>query len=230
MQLLNGCCPGTCKSSTRSTRPHLAQISDRKEIPADRVASLSIINEQGGRRVRMGHLAFIGSHRVNGVSGLHGRLMRETVFHDLDQLYPGRITHVTNGITIRRWLLECNRPLADLITETIGEDWVGDGAQLEKLLPHIQDGGWRQRFMEAKRRNKERLIAAVARQASVKLDPRQHLRRADQAHARIQAPAAERAGDDRVLQRDPRRAAQELGAAGQDLRRQGRRQLSGAPS
>ena len=85
---------------------HLAQVAGRKEIAPDRAASLSLINEQGGRRVRMGHLAFIGSHRVNGVSGLHGKLMRETVFRDLNQLYPDRITHITNGITIRRWLLE----------------------------------------------------------------------------------------------------------------------------
>jgi glycogen phosphorylase len=171
VQLLERLLPRHMQIIYQINATHLAQLSDRKEIPADRVASLSIINEQGGRRVRMGHLAFIGSHRVNGVSGLHGQLMRETVFRDLDQVYPGRITHVTNGITIRRWLLECNRGLADLITETIGEGWVGDGAQLEELLPHIQDAGWRQRFMAAKRSNKERLIASVARQASVKLDP-----------------------------------------------------------
>jgi len=171
VQLLERLLPRHMQIIYQINATHLAQLADRKEIPADRVAALSIINEQGGRRVRMGHLAFIGSHRVNGVSGLHGKLMRETVFHDLDQLYPGRITHVTNGITIRRWLLECNRALADLIVETIGDGWIGDGDQLEKLLPHIQDTAFRQKFMEAKRHNKERLIAAVSRQASVKLDP-----------------------------------------------------------
>jgi len=150
---------------------HLAQVSERKEIAADRLASLSLINENSGRRVRMGHLAFVGSRRVNGVSGLHGKLMRETVFRDLNQLYPDRITHITNGITVRRWLLECNPPLADLICEAIGTGWIGDADQLEKLLPLVQDAGFRERFMQAKRQNKERLVASVGRQMRLQLDP-----------------------------------------------------------
>ncbi|HVO01738.1 MAG TPA: glycogen/starch/alpha-glucan phosphorylase [Candidatus Cybelea sp.] len=150
---------------------HLAQVAERKEIAPDRVAALSLINENAGRRVRMGHLAFIGSHRVNGVSALHGKLMRETVFRDLHQLYPDRITHVTNGITVRRWLLECNRALADLITEAIGVDWVGDAKQLEKLVPLAEESAFRERFMAAKHRNKERLVAAIARQSGLQLDP-----------------------------------------------------------
>ena len=72
------------------------------------LASISLIDEHAGRRVRMGNLAFIGSHKINGVSGLHTNLMRETVFRDLDVVYPGRIVNKTNGITFRRWLIECN--------------------------------------------------------------------------------------------------------------------------
>ncbi len=71
-------------------------------------ASVSLIDEQSGRRVRMGQLAFVGSHRINGVSAMHSDLMKETVFHDLHHLYPGRITNKTNGITFRRWLMLAN--------------------------------------------------------------------------------------------------------------------------
>lgn len=150
---------------------HLAEVAERKEIDQDRVPALSMIDEHGGRRVRMGHLAFIGSHRVNGVSGLHGRLMRESVFRDLHQLHPDRITHVTNGITFRRWLLECNRGLADLISEAIGTGWIGDSTELERLMPLRHDAGFQARFMAVKRRNKERLLGSVLRHLGVALSP-----------------------------------------------------------
>jgi starch phosphorylase len=150
---------------------HLAEIAERKEISPDRVPALSLIDEHGGRRVKMGHLAFIGSHRVNGVSGLHGKLMRESVFRELHQLYPERITHITNGITFRRWLLECNRGLADLITEAIGAAWISDSTELERLMPLSADAAFRDRFLEVKRRNKERLIDTVLRHLGVVLSP-----------------------------------------------------------
>ncbi|WP_342635050.1 glycogen/starch/alpha-glucan phosphorylase, partial [Rhodoplanes roseus] len=73
-----------------------------------------IVDHTNGQGVRMGHLAFVGSHRVNGVSALHADLMKQTVFQDLDSLYPSRILGVTNGVTPRRWLHSCNKPLSDL--------------------------------------------------------------------------------------------------------------------
>ncbi len=84
-------------------------------------ASVSLIDEQAGRRVRMGNLAFIGSHKINGVSALHTDLMRKTVFHSLNSVYPGRIVNKTNGITFRRWLIECNPGLAGIIRSTLGD-------------------------------------------------------------------------------------------------------------
>jgi starch phosphorylase len=72
------------------------------------LSSVSLIEESNGRRLRMGHLAFVGSRRVNGVSALHTELMRKTVFHDLHVLYPLRIVNKTNGITFRRWLYQAN--------------------------------------------------------------------------------------------------------------------------
>jgi starch phosphorylase len=149
---------------------HLAKVANRREIPKDRLSALSLIDEHGGRRVRMGHLAFVGSKRVNGVSGLHGQLMRETVFKDLNQLYPDRITHITNGVTFRRWLMQCNPALTSLINEAIGDRWIGDSTHLKELEKFAQDGGFLDRFMQAKRANKERLAAMVARRLGVTLD------------------------------------------------------------
>jgi starch phosphorylase len=150
---------------------HLANVQNRREIPKDRLHALSLIDEHAGRRVRMGHLAFVGSHRVNGVSGLHGKLMRETVFKDLHRLYPDRITHITNGITFRRWLVQCNPGLTGLINEAIGTAWIGDADRLSEIEPLTRDSGFLERFGQVKRANKERLAAAVARQLRLKLDP-----------------------------------------------------------
>jgi starch phosphorylase len=90
-----------------------------------RIRSISLIEESGERRVRMGNLAFVGSHSINGVSALHTELMKETVFADLHKLYPDRINNKTNGITPRRWLMQCNPGLFNLIREAIGDSLHG---------------------------------------------------------------------------------------------------------
>ena len=150
---------------------HLANVANRREISKERLHALSLIEEGSDRHVRMGHLAFVGSRRVNGVSGLHGQLLRETVFQDLNNLYPDRIMHITNGVTFRRWLMQCNSALTGLINQAIGPGWIGDADRLSELESHAQDSGFLERFARAKRSNKERLAAAVARRLQVKLDP-----------------------------------------------------------
>jgi starch phosphorylase len=150
---------------------HLGSVANRREISKERLHALSLIEEGSGRRVRMGHLAFVGSRRVNGVSGLHGQLLRETVFQDLNHLYPDRITHITNGVTFRRWLVQCNPGLTGLINEAIGTGWIGDADRLSELESRAQDSGFLERFAKAKRSNKERLAEAVARRLQIKLDP-----------------------------------------------------------
>src|SRR5690606_28450396 len=87
----------------------------------DLLRSVSLIEEDHGRRVRMGNLAFLGAHSVNGVSALHTELMRKTVFRDLHGLYPTRINNKTNGVTFRRWLFQVNPGLTELLVETLGE-------------------------------------------------------------------------------------------------------------
>lgn len=125
---------------------------------------------QGGA-VRMGNLAFIGSHRVNGVSALHTRLMTETVFRDLHRAYPQRIVNVTNGVTPRRWLYHCNPPLAALIGGTIGEGWVTHLEELERLAPFADDSGFRDAFALAKETNKSRLARIIVETTGLTVDP-----------------------------------------------------------
>ena len=121
--------------------------------------------------VRMGELAFIMSHKVNGVSGLHSELIKKNLFPELNQLHPGRIINETNGVTPRRWLKMCNRPLSALITDTIGDGWEDDLDRLRGLEPHVDDAGFRAEFTAAKRHNKEAITGWIADQCGVTVSP-----------------------------------------------------------
>ncbi|SOC36881.1 glycogen phosphorylase [Rhizobium subbaraonis] len=148
-------------------------IEARKERGADdqSVRNISLIEEGGERRVRMGNLAFVGSHSVNGVSALHTELMKETVFADLHRLYPDRINNKTNGITPRRWLMQCNPGLFNLIRESIGDAFEDDAEQLKALDRFAGDSAFRERFAAIKRENKVRLANLVQARIGVRLDP-----------------------------------------------------------
>lgn len=135
------------------------------------ISAVSIIDEAHGRRVRMGNLAFIGSHKINGVSGLHSDLMRKTVFRDLDTIFPGRITNKTNGITPRRWLLTANPGLAALLRETIGESYLDDASELKALEPFAKDGAFQERFAAVKSANKKTLATFILHSTGIKVDP-----------------------------------------------------------
>ncbi|WP_187428831.1 Maltodextrin phosphorylase [Roseobacter fucihabitans] len=121
--------------------------------------------------VKMGELAFIMAHHVNGVSALHSDLVKETVFSDLHADYPGRIINQTNGITPRRWLYSCNPPLRNLINETIGTGWPDDLQQLDGLSDHVGDAGFIEKFQVAKDANKARLCDWLHKRDGVSLDP-----------------------------------------------------------
>ena len=137
----------------------------------EQISRISLIQENGERRVRMGNLAFVGSHSVNGVSALHTELMKETVFADLHRLYPERINNKTNGITPRRWLIQCNPGLTGLTKEAIGDRFLDDVNGLKDLEPFAEDASFRERFAVVKRANKERLATLVATRLDIKLDP-----------------------------------------------------------
>jgi glycogen phosphorylase len=133
--------------------------------------ALSIIDENHGRHVRMGHLAFIGSHRVNGVSALHTTLMRETVFADLHRLYPERIVNQTNGITFRRWLHQANPGLTRLLVAACGSEVLDDAAALARLGEFADDAEMLRRLAAVKRTNKTALSRFVYEQTGAPLDP-----------------------------------------------------------
>jgi starch phosphorylase len=135
------------------------------------ISRISLIEENSERRVRMGNLAFVGSHSVNGVSALHTQLMKETVFADLHRLYPTRVNNKTNGITPRRWLLQCNPGLTALAREAIGDRFFDDIDALRELDRLAEDAAFREKFAAVKRANKERLAALVATRLGVRLDP-----------------------------------------------------------
>jgi starch phosphorylase len=129
-------------------------VADRFRGDPARLGRMSMIDEGPPRQVRMTPLAIVGSHATNGVSRLHAELLRTRVVADFAAVYPGRFSGKTNGVTQRRWLLKANPPLADLLTETIGDGWVTDLTQLAKVAPLADDPRFRQRFMTAKRQAK----------------------------------------------------------------------------
>ena len=132
---------------------------------------MSIIDENGGRRVRMAHLAIVGSHKVNGVAALHTELMKSTIFADFHRLHPRKIINLTNGVTPRRWLNQANPGLAALITSRIGNGWVADLNQLKKLRKFVDDGEFRQQFRAVKRANKGRLADMIQGQLGISVNP-----------------------------------------------------------
>ena len=150
---------------------HMALIERIDAHHAGTVRRPDSVGVVDGGEVRMGDLAFIGARRVNGVSALHTELMKRTVFKDLHALHPERIVNQTNGVTPRRWLYNCNRPLRDLLTEAVGEAWVTDLERLQGLVPLADDPAFRTRFAQAKHHNKRRLAAWLERSFGVTVDP-----------------------------------------------------------
>jgi len=145
----------------RSKFPHRPELLSR----------LSIIEEWPQKRVRMAHLAIVGSHRVNGVAELHSRILRDDLFPEFSEMFPGKFINVTNGITQRRWLLQANPSLADLITSVIGPGWITNLDELKKLEPLADDAGFRKKWLAVKRSNKERLAAYIRQKTDITVDP-----------------------------------------------------------
>jgi starch phosphorylase len=150
---------------------HLDAAAEKGMTDPAELASISLIQEDHDKRVRMGHLAFIGSHKVNGVSALHTELMRKTVFRDLDRAAPGRIVNVTNGITFRRWLFEANTGLTALLTRTLGERLLDDPEALLQLERLADDSAFVERYAAARKANKERLTQRIHELVGLTVDP-----------------------------------------------------------
>ena len=193
-------CRGTWRSSTRSTARFLEEV--RAKFPGDdaRLARMSLIDESGERFVRMAHLAIVGSHHVNGVARLHSDLLKQTVLRDFAELWPEKFSNVTNGVTPRRFVAVSNPPLAELITGRIGDGWL----TRPRPAPQARAAGGRRRFQQAVARGEARQQAEPRRAHRRPAHRREGgsrlaVRRAGQAHPRVQAPAPERAAHPHAL-------------------------------
>jgi starch phosphorylase len=136
----------------------------------DLLRRVSIIDESHGRRVRMAHLAVVGSHTVNGVAALHSELLKQHLFADFDKIYPGKMTNVTNGITPRRWLNQANPGLTALIEKAIGAGFKKDLTQIKKITPLADDADFRKAFAKVKLANKQRLADKIEQKTGIKLN------------------------------------------------------------
>lgn len=127
--------------------------------------------DNGDRMIRMANLSVIGSRRVNGVAALHSDLLKANLFAEFDQLYPGKLVNVTNGVTPRRWLAHCNPGLAQLLDRNIGTDWRTDLDQLEKLTPLAESSDFLDAFASVRFRNKERLALLIEKECKITVNP-----------------------------------------------------------
>lgn len=148
-------------------------IEVEKKWPGDsnKKRELSIIEEGDPKQVRMATLAVITCHSTNGVAALHTELLKQTLFHDLNELYPERFNNKTNGITPRRWLRSCNTRLSALIDSKIGPDWTADLDQLKKIEKFADDAAFRKTYMDIKRENKVELARIIKNLCGIEVSP-----------------------------------------------------------
>ncbi|HET9034815.1 MAG TPA: glycogen/starch/alpha-glucan family phosphorylase, partial [Myxococcaceae bacterium] len=149
----------------------LRQVQIRHPFDTERLRRMSLIEEGPEKKVRMAHLAVVGSHSVNGVAELHTELLKRDVLSDFAEFFPERFNNKTNGVTPRRWLLLCNPALSALITSRIGDGWVRDLDQLQRLEALASDAGFLQEFRAVKQLNKQRLVDHVRDTLWLNLDP-----------------------------------------------------------
>jgi len=152
-------------------RRFLEEVRDRYPGDGGRVSRLSLIDEAGGRSVRMAHLASVGSHSINGVAALHTELLKADVLREFHELWPEKLVNVTNGVTPRRFLALANPRLAALVSGAIGDRWPKDLDELRRLEPLAEDEAFRAAWRKVKRANKVDLAAVVEARAGVVCDP-----------------------------------------------------------
>jgi glycogen phosphorylase len=171
VELLNRLLPRHMQIVYLINKLHLDEAVRHAQADSDLLASISLIQEGYEKRVRMGHLAFVGSQWVNGVSQLHTELMGKTVFRDLDRVLPGRIINLTNGISFRRWLFEANPELTALLTRTLGERVLDDPALLVALEAHLDDPALVEAYVATRRANKASLARRIRSVVGAAIDP-----------------------------------------------------------
>ncbi len=152
-------------------RRFLGEVAIRHPGDDARLERMSIVQEQPHKEIRMAHLAIVGSHSVNGVAEMHSELVKSQLVPDFYELWPGRFNNKTNGVTPRRWLLNCNHRLAALISEALGTKWIADLGELARLEPLAADAAFRRAFRDVKLKNKTDLARRVRSATGVTIDP-----------------------------------------------------------
>ncbi len=145
----------------------LTEVAKRWPGDVKRQQRMSIIEEGADPQVRMAYLAIVGSYSVNGVAALHSELLKQGLFRDFYKLWPKKFNNKTNGVTQRRWLAWCNPGLTELISDAIGDGWVTDLEQLQRLRPYANNADFRARWHEVKQANKQRLVDLVQAECHV---------------------------------------------------------------
>lgn len=149
----------------------LREVANHWPGDRERLARLSIIEEGPQQQVRMAHLAIVGSFSVNGVAALHSELLKKGLFKDFYALWPQKFNNKTNGVTQRRWMAWCNPALSELISAQIGEGWITDLSQLNKLAPLAGNAEFQAKWHAAKRVNKQKLADLVKQSCGVTFNP-----------------------------------------------------------
>jgi starch phosphorylase len=144
----------------------------RLKYPDDeaRLARMSLVEEGGDKKVRMAHLACVGSHAVNGVAALHTELIQQELMRDFYEMYPERFQNKTNGITPRRWLLMSNPQLSELITEKIGDRWITHLDDLRQLEAFVDDPEFQHRWRQVKQARKQAMADYILRHNDIEVD------------------------------------------------------------
>jgi starch phosphorylase len=153
----------------RINHEHLTRVQQVFPGQLDKLGQLSLVDDDR-RRIRMAHLAIVGSRRVNGVSELQSRLLRDAVFSGFKAMDMEKFISITNGVTPRQWLYAANPSLARLITQAIGAKWITDLNELEKLAPLAHDQPFQHAFRAAKLENKQRLAAFIQHKVGISVD------------------------------------------------------------
>ena len=149
----------------------LTEVAARWPGDGERMARMSIIEEGYDKKVRMAFLAIVGSFSVNGVAELHSKLLQDGLFKDFYELWPTKFNNKTNGVTPRRWLAACNPELAALISETIGDAWITDLAELAKLKPYAEDASFRQKWAALRKNSKQKLVDYKKTEHDIDINP-----------------------------------------------------------
>uniref|UniRef100_A0A670HML0 Alpha-1,4 glucan phosphorylase n=2 Tax=Podarcis muralis TaxID=64176 RepID=A0A670HML0_PODMU len=150
---------------------HLDRIAAMFPKDIDRLRRMSLIEEEGMKRINMAHLCIVGSHAVNGVAKIHSEIVKSQVFKDFAEVEPEKFQNKTNGITPRRWLLLCNPGLAELIAEKIGEEYIKDLSQLTKLHRFANDELFIREVSKVKQENKVKFAQYLEKEYKVKINP-----------------------------------------------------------